>query len=456
MQVQQLLSKVNFKNLDCEYADIRVEKTIESLIKFEGKDLKQITQSPATGAFLRVLKNGNWAYKSTTNLLELESDLIDLCKQADLLPAKANVKWPSREAKKYEFITYKDANCTVNSLEDKKLFCESFFPILDSYAHVLKSPIIIYKDQYKEKWFTSKDGVNYYYDYNQAGCRIGYTLKSGDEIFKDSCSLFFQNVNDQISISNEKLKNEIEKSIPFLKAKTVTPGKYKVVLSPQITGVFTHESFGHKSEADFMLGDESMKNEWQIGKQVASEILTIVDDGNWPHTSGHLPIDDEGNVKVKTYLIKKGKLAGRLHSTTTAIALDENPTGNARALNFEFEPIPRMTNTYIEKGNKKFNDLIAPIKEGIYIHDFKHGMGMSTFTIAPTKSYWIRDGKIAEPVRISVISGNVMETLFLIEDLGDDFDLESSALGGCGKFSQFPLPVADGGPSIVVKEMTVS
>jgi TldD protein len=223
-----------------------------------------------------------------------------------------------------------------------------------------------------------------------------------------------------------------------------------------VTGVFTHESFGHKSEADFMLGDDNLLKEWAMGKEVAAEIVSIVDEGDSFGTSGHCPFDDEGNKKKKTYLIKNGKLAGRLHSASTALALGEENTGNGRAMNFEFGPIVRMTNTYIEAGTQSISEAIAGIKKGVYIKDFKHGMGMSTFTIAPAKSYLIEDGKITKPVRVSVISGSVFETLKNISAVANDFEVKSSAFGGCGKFEQFPLPVADGGPSILVDGMQVS
>lgn len=455
MDIQKILNDLSFESLDCDYADIRIEQSETTLISYQEDELQEAVSSPSLGAFLRVLKDGNWAFKSTTEFSSLRDDFEKLCLRASLLPNKEKVHWPKREAKKYTNIHYKDNSCLKATLQEKKNFLETLIPVLKSYEKV-NGAKVTYKDLYKEKWFKASDGVEYHYDYNHAGAAASYTLKDGEKIFPDYVGFFFQNVIGESDKAIEKLKKEIEAGLPFLDAKTITPGKYKCVLSPEITGVFTHESFGHKSEADFMLGDEAMKEEWQIGKKVGADHLTIIDDGDWPNTTGHVPVDDEGNLKEKTYLIKNGKLAGRLHSTSTAIALDERPTGNARAMNFEFEPIPRMTNTYIEAGTKSFEELIAPIKEGIYIVDFKHGMGMSTFTIAPVKSYWIRDGKIAEPVRVSVISGNVFETLNLIEDIGNDFDVKSSALGGCGKFEQAPLPVADGGPSIVVKEMTVS
>jgi len=455
MEIKDLLEKIDFSRLNVDYADVRIEKTDETKIVYKERELREATASPSLGAFLRVLKNGNWAFKSTTELTNLQAEFLELEKRVELLPTGEKLSWPKREAKHYEVMKYADISCNKASLKEKKEFCESLIPTLENET-MIQGPMIIYKDQYKEKWFNSSDGVSYHYDYNHAGAYAIFTLKDGEEIYEDSTKYFFQNVIGQSESAIATLKADIEKAKPFIHAPTIEPGKYRVVLDSEITGIFTHESFGHKSEADFMLGDEAMKAEWEMGKEVASPILSIVDDGDWPETSGDLPVDDEGNFKEKTYLIKDGKLAGRLHSTQTAIMLDEKPTGNARAMNFQYEPIVRMTNTYIEKGEKSLDQMISGIEEGLYIVGAKHGMGMSTFTIAPSKAYKIKDGKLCEPVKVSVISGNVFETLNLIEEVGNDFHICSSSLGGCGKMEQFPLPVADGGPSIVVKEMTVS
>jgi TldD protein len=219
--------------------------------------------------------------------------------------------------------------------------------------------------------------------------------------------------------------------------------------------VFTHESFGHKSEADFMLGDQTAKNEWKIGTKVAADCVSIVDFGGEEENSGYCPIDDEGVIKQKTYLIKNGILQGRLHSLATAAEFGEQPTGNARAISFEFEPIVRMTNTYIEAGQQTESELIAKVKEGLYLADVRHGSGLSTFTIAPIKAYWIRDGKLAEPVKVPVVSGTVFDTLNKISGVAKKVGIQSSAFGGCGKDEQAPLRVADGGPVILIDEMQV-
>ena len=223
-----------------------------------------------------------------------------------------------------------------------------------------------------------------------------------------------------------------------------------------VVGVFAHESFGHNSEADAHLGDDSAGEKWALGSKVGSAAVSIVDDGSRQGSSGYCPFDDEGTPAHKTQLINKGVLSGRLHSLTTAHAFKEAPTGNARSINFEFEPMVRMTSTYVEAGDLDLEALIKQADEAVFIKDWKHGSGLSTFTIAPRKCYMIRQGQLAEPVRVSVITGTVFKTLARVEACSKDFELHSSVFGGCGKADQGPLPVSDGGPAMLVSAMQVS
>jgi TldD protein len=124
-------------------------------------------------------------------------------------------------------------------------------------------------------------------------------------------------------------------------------------------------------------------------------------------------------------------------------------------MSFEYEPIVRQTTTYIEPGDLSFEELLAPIQEGVLVKTIKHGSGMSTFTLAPTLAYMIRDGQIAEPVKVSVVTGNVFETLGQIDGLSDELELLSFVMGGCGKMEQFPLPVGFGGPWVRVQGLHI-
>tara|TARA_B100000900_G_scaffold256941_1_gene218957 strand:- start:68 stop:544 length:477 start_codon:yes stop_codon:yes gene_type:complete len=157
-----------------------------------------------------------------------------------------------------------------------------------------------------------------------------------------------------------------------------------------------------------------------------------------------------------THLIRRGKLAGRLHSSITAAALGEPVTGNARAISFRFEPIVRMTTTMIEAGDQTRDELFEGVADGYYIETVKHGSGMSTFTLAPGLCWRIRDGAVAEPVRIAVITGTVFETLGEIDGVSREVETPFLVGGGCGKMEQWPLSVSFGGPHVRVRSMNLA
>ena len=136
--------------------------------------------------------------------------------------------------------------------------------------------------------------------------------------------------------------------------------------------------------------------------------------------------------------------------------LNEQVTGNARAMSFRFEPIVRMTNTYIEAGTQTVEELISGIDDGFFIETYKHGSGLSTFTIAPSLAWRIRNGALAEPVKVAVITGNVFETLGDIDGISTEVERDFQIWGGCGKAEQWPLPVSLGGPHIRVARMNVA
>ena len=315
-------------------------------------------------------------------------------------------------------------------------------------------PIGTYLDRSSRFRFLSSLGAVIEYDYQTCGLSFSLSMTEGEKRFQGNWQKGATRFEELADIG-DALRASVKEQAEFMRHSVpVEAGQYPVVLSPEAAGVFAHESFGHKSESDFMLSDASMKDEWQLGKAVGSPILSIAECGSIPGC-GFVPYDDEGTKARKNYLIKNGVLAGRLHSAMTAAALDEELTGNARAVDCTFEPIVRMTTTYIEGGDLDFDELIAPIKKGYFIKTINHGSGMSTFTIAPSVSYEIVDGKLGRPVQISVITGSVFETLGLIDGLTKDVEMLSFVTGGCGKMEQTNLPVGFGGPYVRVSSMNV-
>jgi TldD protein len=191
-----------------------------------------------------------------------------------------------------------------------------------------------------------------------------------------------------------------------------------------------------------------------LGKRFGSGELNIVDSATRPGLRGSYKYDDEGVPASKTYLIKEGRLVGRLHSRETAAKMGEKPTGNARAINYRYPPIVRMTNTYIEPGKSSFKDIIAGIKEGVYARNWFGGTtSMEMFTFSAGEAYMIRNGRIAEALRPVVLTGNVFTTLNNIDAIAGDLDMNQG--GGCGKGGQFPLPVSNGSPHIRISRCLV-
>jgi TldD protein len=436
------------------FCDVRIEHINRSLIRFEMNRLEEIKEKKDSGAFIRLFDGNRWYYASTTQLNQIQSEIDALAKLA-----KANEKISEHKVlQKIQINTgtfqfFENSKTENISLAEKKDLIESYVALVNNDKDISHHSGI-YTDTHTYKEIYSSLGTNLKFDTQIAGIRLGVRFGTGKNVFSESwcqakkCFKELENLHSQA-------KKYIEQARDFFKnAQTIEGGNYTVVLSPMAAGIFAHESFGHKSEADFMIGDETMIKEWKIGKTVGSEILSIVDNGE-VDGSGFCPFDDEGTKAKKTMLIEKGRLQGRLHSSTTAAELEEDLTGNARSIGFEFEPIVRMTCTYIKSGFKTKEQIFSEVKHGIFIDTVKHGSGMSTFTLAPSMAYLIENGKITKPVRFSVITGNVMKTLNKIDAVSDKVEILSFVGGGCGKMEQYPLPVSFGGPFTRVNEINV-
>ena len=436
------------------YCDVRIETVKRSLLSFEMGKLEEIKEKDDTGAFIRVFDGNRWYYASTTNIDNIQQEIDQLAKLTT--PNEKILENPIIEkiqVNKGIYYSYKNNEVESISLKDKRELLDSYRKIIENDKEITHHSAV-YTDNHTYKELYSSLGTDLKFDTQIAGLRLGVRFGSGKNVFSESWSKAVTTF-DELKNLQDTAKKYVEQARDFYKnAQQIDGGNYTVVLSPMAAGIFAHESFGHKSEADFMVGDETMIKEWKLGKKVASEILAIVDNGEIK-SSGFCPFDDEGTKAEKTMLISQGKLEGRLHSASTAAELKEQPTGNARSVGFEFEPIVRMTCTYIDGGQKSKEEVFKNIERGIFIDTVKHGSGMSTFTLAPSMAYLIENGKITKPVKFSVITGNVMKTLNKIDAISDKVEILSFVGGGCGKMEQFPLPVSFGGPYVRVSEINV-
>lgn len=436
------------------YADVRTEDRSRTTITYKSGALEEMKTRVERRAFIRVYDGKMWYYSSVTDLAHLQKTLDGLYDAATPNADIQNDPVVRRfERNRDTLLSFADSSVRDIPSKDKQALLLSYLPLL-SEDSCITMPRGTYLDRNSLFRFRSSLGADITYDYQTCGLSFSCDMTEGEKKFsghwQKGATRFdeLKGLDDEIRAAMAEQTAFMRNSVP------VTPGKYPVVLSPEAAGVFAHESFGHKSESNFMLSDETMRDEWQLGKTVGSPILSIAECGSVPGC-GYVPYDDEGTKARKNYLIKDGKLVGRLHNAQTAAVLDEPTTGNARAIDCTFEPIVRMTTTYIEGGDMDFDELIAPIKKGYFIKTIKHGSGMSTFTIAPSLAYEITDGKLGRPVQISVLTGSVFETLGLIDGLTRDVKLLSFVTGGCGKMEQMGLPVGFGGPYVRVSSMNV-
>jgi len=240
-----------------------------------------------------------------------------------------------------------------------------------------------------------------------------------------------------------------------LSATDAPAGVMPVVLAGGWPGILLHEAIGHGLEADFNRKKTSAFSNL-IGKRVASDVCTIVDDGTLPFRRGSLNMDDEGTPTSRTVLIERGILRGyitdRLNATLMGIPL----TGNGRRENFQSIPLPRMTNTFMLAGESDPDDILRTVKKGLYAVSFGGGQVDITngkFVFSASEAYLIEDGKLTRPVKGATLIGNGPEILTRVSMVGHDLKLDEG-IGTCGKDGQ-SVPVGVGMPTIKIDEITV-
>jgi len=242
-----------------------------------------------------------------------------------------------------------------------------------------------------------------------------------------------------------------------LGAKPAPAGEFRALCEHQLTGVLAHESFGHLTEGDFVISKSSPLAD-RIGERLGSEHATIIDEG--PVDASKLnafwmPVDDQGVPTGKTVLLDKGIFKGYLHTRVTASTLGSISSGNARAINFYFPPIPRMRNTYFMPGDMTEDEAVRELGTGIYAIR-SHGGEVNldgTFLFKAARGYWVEKGEIKHPLKDVTLMDSILNLIKHVEGATKEIKMESGYFGGCGKGEQYPLPVGTGGPNLLLSKV---
>jgi TldD protein len=232
-------------------------------------------------------------------------------------------------------------------------------------------------------------------------------------------------------------------------------GAMTVVLGPGWPGILLHEAIGHGLEGDFNRKGVSAFS-GRVGERVASDLVTVIDDGTLPNRRGSLNVDDEGTPTSRTVLIENGVLRGYMQDRLNARLLGAGLTGNGRRESFQHPPMPRMTNTFMLAGEEPPEDIVRSVSRGLYAVAFGGGQVDITsgkFVFSASEAYLIEDGRVTAPVKGATLIGSGPDALTRVTRVGHDLALDEG-VGTCGKDGQ-SVPVGVGLPTIRIDGITV-
>ncbi len=244
-----------------------------------------------------------------------------------------------------------------------------------------------------------------------------------------------------------------KKALTMLDSRPAPSGKMAVVMHRGFGGVLFHEACGHGLEADAVEKGASVFAD-KIGERVASELVTLVDDGSIVGEWGSNAIDDEGVPTGRNVLIEAGILRGYMYDRLRARNAGVESTGNGRRQSFRHPPIPRMTNTFILDGASSVPEVFASTDSGFYAKTLSGGQvdpATGDFVFGVSEGYMIEAGRVTYPLRGATLIGNGPAVLKNVDMVADDFEMN---IGVCGKDGQ-GVPAGSGQPTLRILDLTV-
>jgi TldD protein len=275
------------------------------------------------------------------------------------------------------------------------------------------------------------------------GMQTGYEVKAhtmGFELF------------DDVAVE-EVAKEAARRALVKLSARPAPSGEVPIVLAAGTGGILFHEACGHGLEADHIVKDASVYT-GQVGAQVASPLVTLIDDGSIGEEWGTFAVDDEGRPSQRNVLIENGVLTDYMWDYLRARKEGRKSSGNGRRQSYKHLPMVRMTNTFLPNGPDDPEELIAQTPHGVYVAKLGGGQVNTTtgdFVFGTVEAYLIENGRITEPLRDANLIGNGPEVLRRIDAVANDFDM---CPGTCGKDGQ-SVPVGCGQPTLRITGVTI-
>lgn len=441
-----------------DFSEIFLEYKIYNFIKMEDDIIKETAESIGLGVGIRVIADGKTGYGYTNDfsLEKLKKTALTAASVASGSPSQHVASLSSHAfPKNNHYPVLQPAH--TNALEEKIKLVKQAYAAAQTYDGRIQKIRATYTDQIQFSTVINSEGLcisdakplvklacfaiaeqgqKREAGYSGGGGRVGL------EYFKNTLT------GKQIG------RDAAKEALHLLDADQPPAGEMPVVLAPGHSGVLIHEAVGHLLEADFNRKKTSVF--WdKRGKQVGNEQVNIFDDPGIPHFRGSYNMDDEGTIPKKTALIAEGRVVGLLQDRLSAALMKEPLTGHGRRQDYTCVPIPRMSNTYIEKGKYSPEEILNSVKKGFYAHQYQGGQveDSGKFTFSVSSGYLIEDGQLTAPVKQATLIGSNIDILNKIEMVGTDLKYGLQT-GTCGKEGQ-NAPVTDGCPTLKISSMTV-
>ncbi len=457
------------EKLGADYIEARLDDLqLRTLVK-ENQKIKETNLNRRRGIGIVAYFKGVPGYSYTANV---DRNAVKACVENALGIAKASADIASIKLdfnRREKSTKIHNLKLTVNK-HPKDFELDYKLDILDRVEQAslkdvdwIKSTRARYGEFYGNKYFMNTDGDEISWEPLVVDLRISVTATgTGDTLVRG--------VNGKGGSKGLELFEKKDSTPEFLgekvhewadeqrEAKASPAGNFRALIDNRLGGVLAHESFGHCTEADFIITNSSALK-GRLNEQIGTEMVNIYDVGtpSKKYNGFWLPYDDEGTKTAKTQLVKNGILTGYLHNRASSKMFKQKPSGNARAINYRFNPIPRMKNTYFGSGDLTEEEAIEQLKEGIYALQTSGGQvdpSQGTFLFKAVKGYWIENGEIKYPIKDVTIKGDLLSFLKSVENATKDLEISSGYFGGCGKGGQFPLPTGVGAPKLLLSEAT--
>lgn len=440
-----------------DLAELYVEDVSELDLGLDDSRLERAIRGVDRGAGVRIFF-GTMATYAYTDRLDEES-LLNAARAAaaagknSVKPAIINLT--ERQNPVYSPI---EKPFDTMSIESKAALLAEVDTVGRAYHHAIVQVSANYRERSRKVWVYNSDGVYAHDERNFVELRAGVVAKDGTKLQRSGEGFGAQSGLELLDKHNiiEAVENAAESAVKLLDARPAPAGEFTVVMCNGWGGVLFHEACGHQMEADFVTQGGSAYS-GKVGQQVASPIVTAIDDGTIPNRRGSIRFDDEGTPSQRTVLIENGILKEYMWDLTEARRVGrDGSTGNGRRQSFRHMPMPRMTNTFLDQGESDPEDIIKSTKYGIYIKSMSGGqadIAKGDFVFNAKEAYLIEDGQLTAPLSGATVAGNGPEVLMEIDMIGNDFALDPG-MGMCGKGQSARVSV--GQPTIRLPKVTVA